>query len=243
MTIDLNCDLGEGGVSDAELMPLVSSANIACGAHAGSRDLMAATIALARRHGVAVGAHPGHADPGHFGRRELDLGAAATAALVLDQIAALATLAGGTLHHVKLHGGLYHQVSREAALADAVAAALAARWPGLVVYALSGSLFARRSRDLGLRVAEEAFIDRAYAADGALVPRAHRGATIDDPREAAVRGRRIAVEGRVATIDGGDIPLRADTLCIHGDGRDPVACAREVRRALAAAGWRVHAPG
>jgi UPF0271 protein len=242
MTIDLNCDLGEGAGHDAAIMPLVTSANIACGVHAGSRETMAATAALAIRHGVAVGAHPGHADRDHFGRRELALGPAATVELVLDQIAALASVAGPALHHVKLHGGLYHEVSRDRELAAAMAAALQESWPDLVVYALAGSVLATTSRTAGLRVAEEAFIDRAYAPDGTLVPRSHPGATITDPTVAAARAVQLATTGRVAAIDGTLIAVRADTLCIHGDGSDPLGLARAAREALVAAGIAPAAP-
>jgi 5-oxoprolinase (ATP-hydrolysing) subunit A len=242
MTIDLNCDCGEGAGHDADVLPLVTSANIACGVHAGSRETMAATVALAIRHGVAVGAHPGHADREHFGRRELALGAAVTVELVLDQIAALAAVAGPALHHVKLHGGLYHEVSRDRALADALAAALMDSWPQLVVYALAGSALAATAREAGLRVAEEAFIDRAYAPDGTLVPRSHAGATIADPRVAAARAVQLATTGRIAAIDGTLIAIHADTLCIHGDGPDPVTVAREVRQALTVTGIALAAP-
>jgi len=243
MSIDLNCDCGEAAGHDAGVMPFVTSVNVACGVHAGSRETMAATVALARRHGVAIGAHPGHADREHFGRRELALGAAATVELVLDQIAALAAVAGPALHHVKLHGGLYHEVSRDRALAATVTAALRGSWPELVVYALAGSVFAATAREAGLRVAEEAFIDRAYGSDGTLVPRSHPGATITDPSAAAARAVHLAATGCIAAIDGTPIAIRADTLCIHGDGADPVAVARAVRRALAAAGIAVAAPG
>jgi 5-oxoprolinase (ATP-hydrolysing) subunit A len=242
MTIDLNCDCGEGAGHDADVMPLVTSANIACGVHAGSRETIAATVALAIRHGVAIGAHPGHADREHFGRRELALGAAATVELVLDQIAALAAVAGPALHHVKLHGGLYHEVSRDRELAAAVTVALRDSWPDLVVYALAGSALAATAREAGLRVAEEAFIDRAYAPDGTLVPRSHPGATITDPAVAAARAVELATTGRIAAIDGVLIAVRADTLCIHGDGPDPMGLARAVREALAAAGITLAAP-
>jgi len=239
LRIDLNCDLGEEAGHDAEIMPFISSANIACGGHAGDDEIMAATVALARHHGVAIGAHPGHADREHFGRREIQLGGRETAALVTAQIARLAAVAGPHLHHVKLHGGLYHQVSRDALLADAVAAAIAAHWPQLVIYALAGSPLADRGRTAGLLVAEEAFIDRAYALDGSLLPRSRAGATIKDPREAATRAVALATRGRVRAIDGGEIEIAADTLCIHGDGHDPVATARAAREALAAAGVTV----
>lgn len=240
-TIDLNCDLGEGAAHDAALMPLVTSANVCCGLHAGSSELMAATVQLAMQHGVAVGAHPGHADRDHFGRRELAITPSECAEVIDSQIAAVAAAAGAALHHVKLHGGLYHQVGREASLAEAVATMLADRWPQLVIYAQAGSQFASIARGRGLPVAEEAFLDRRYLADGGLAPRSAAGATIDDPAEAAAQAVRLAAEGVVRTIDGGELRVAADTLCIHGDGPQAIEIATAVRAALASAGIDVRA--
>jgi UPF0271 protein len=240
-TIDLNCDLGEGAAHDAALMPLVTSANVCCGLHAGSSGLMAATVQLAMQHGVAVGAHPGHADRDHFGRRELAITPSECAEVIDSQIAAVAAAAGAALHHVKLHGGLYHQVGREAPLAEAVATMLADRWSQLVIYAQAGSQFASIARGRGLPVAEEAFLDRRYLADGGLAPRSAAGATIDDPAEASGQALRLAFEGVVRTIDGGELRVAADTLCIHGDGPRVIEIATAVRAALAAAGIDVRA--
>ena len=239
-TIDLNCDLGEGAEHDDELIRLVSSANICCGIHAGSHELMAATVRLAIRHGVAVGAHPGHVDREHFGRRELPISPTDCAAVVAAQIAAVARVAGGLLHHVKLHGGLYHQVGRDPALAQAVAELLAARWPRIVMYAESGSHLALSARTAGLVVAEEAFIDRRYLADGTLVPRSFPEAMIDDPAEAAAQAVRLAADGMLATSAGGEIRVTADTLCVHGDGARAVEIATAAREALAAVGIAIH---
>jgi UPF0271 protein len=236
VAIDLNADLGEGAAHDAELMPLVSSANVCCGAHAGGGDAIVATVRLALRHGVAIGAHPGHADREHFGRRELAIEPGPCAALVDAQIAAVAAVAGPALHHVKLHGGLYHQVGRERRLADAVATLLAHRWPRLVVYAAGRSLFGRVAREHGLAVADEAFVDRGYAADGTLVARDLAGACIEDPAEAAARAVRLACGDVVPTTAGGEVRIAADTLCIHGDGRRAVEVAMATRAALLAAG-------
>jgi 5-oxoprolinase (ATP-hydrolysing) subunit A len=236
LTIDLNCDLGEGGPHDAELMPLVSSANIACGGHACDAATMAAAVALARRHGVAIGGHPGHVDREHFGRRELPITPAEAAALVIDQVAALEALAGEPPRHVKLHGGLYHQVGRDEALGEAVVQAILARWPCMVLVAFAGSPLVAVARRHGLAVAEEAFLDRAYAADGSLLPRSQPGAMIDDPHEAAARAVRLVCEGVVEAIDGRRLPITADTLCIHGDGATSLAIARAVREAFDRAG-------
>ncbi|MFM7136221.1 MAG: 5-oxoprolinase subunit PxpA [Planctomycetota bacterium] len=238
-TIDLNCDLGEGSPHDATVMPLVTSANIACGGHAGDEATMSATVVLARRHGVAIGAHPGHADREHFGRRRIVIPPAAAAALVVTQVGRLEAVAGEPPRHVKLHGGLYHQVAHDTSLAGAVAAAIAARWPGMILVAPAGSPLVAVGRALGLTVAEEAFIDRAYGADGSLVPRSQPGAVIADPLVAAARAVRLVREHEVESGDGSLVRLRADTFCIHGDGPDPAGLAFAVREALAAVGIAV----
>lgn len=239
--VDLNADVGEGSAGEADLVPLVSSANVCCGRHAGDLGLAATVIGIARRHGVAVGAHPGHADREGFGRREVSITPPAAAALVAEQISALWEIAGGGLHHVKLHGGLYHQVGRDVALAEAVARLLADRWSELVVYAPSGSVLARIARGHGLVVAEEAFVDRGYRPDGSLVPRGEPGAAIDDPAEAAARAVRLVRDRVVRSVAGDDIPVAADTLCIHGDGPRASMLARAVREALQAAGMTIRA--
>jgi UPF0271 protein len=236
LTIDLNCDLGEGGPHDADLMPLVSSANIACGGHAGDAGTMAAAVALARLHGVAIGGHPGHADRDRFGRRELPITPAEAAALMIDQVAALEAVAGEPPRHVKLHGGLYHQAGRDEALGEAAVQAILARWPRMVLMAFAGSPLVAVARRRGLAVAEEAFLDRAYAADGSLLQRDQPGAMIDDPEEAAARAVRLVCEGVVEAIDGTLLPITADTLCIHGDGPLAVAMLTAVRAALQDAG-------
>lgn len=241
MQVDLNCDVGEGAGHDAELMPLVSSANIACGGHAGDDDTMRATVALARRHGVAIGAHPGHPDRAHGGRRPQPISPAAAADLVLGQIERLAAVAGGGLHHVKLHGALYHQAEEDAALAAAIAAALGRAHPRLVVYALAGGRFAAAARACGLAVADEAFLDRAYVDSATLVPRDQPGALVTDPTAAAARAVELVRAGRVRSAGGRDLVIRAATLCLHGDGPNPLALAHAVRQSLAASGIEVTA--
>lgn len=241
--IDLNCDLGEGAGHDAELMPLVTSANIACGAHAGDPATIAATVELAKRHGVGIGAHPGFADPANFGRLEQAIDGAAAVELVLEQVDRLHGIAGPALRHVKLHGALYNQVAREPGLAEAVALGLVRHWPRLVVFALAGSVFARRARDCGLAVAEEVFADRRYRRDGSLVPRDQPGAVIAEADEAVAQALAIVARGSAACAEGGAVSLRADTLCLHGDGADAVEFARRLRRALTSAGVTVQQCG
>ncbi len=235
-SIDLNCDLGEGGPYDAELMQLVSSANIACGGHAGDADTMAAAVALARQHGVAIGAHPGHAGQENFGRRELPITPAEAAALVTEQVAALEAVAGEPPRHIKMHGGLYHQAGRDVIVGAAIVRAILVRWPTAVLISFAGSPLVAVARSRGLTVAEEAFIDRGYAADGSLVPRSQPGAEIADPRLAATRAARLVCEGVVEAIDGSLLPIAADTLCLHGDNVAAITMAMAVREALHAKG-------
>jgi len=240
-SIDLNCDLGEGAGHDAELMPFITSANIACGAHAGNLDTMIETVELAARHRVKIGAHPGFFDWENFGRTERDLQPAEAGRLVLLQIEQLHEIAGSRLRHVKLHGALYNQVSRDPLLAEAVVADLARLWPDLIVFALAGSPLARFASARGLRVAEEVFADRTYERDGSLTPRSRPGALITDEDAAVAHVLRMVREGVVRATDGTDVRIRAETVCLHGDGEHAVAFARRLRKELAAAGIAVRA--
>lgn len=240
--VDLNCDLGEGSSHDAAVMPLVTSVNIACGGHAGDRDSMRATVALARRHGVAIGAHPGYPDRANFGRLERPIAPEEVAAWVTHQVDALIAVAGEVPQHVKLHGALYNQVCRSPDLAAGLIRVVASRWPGLQVFALAGSPLVAAGRAVGLRMVEEGFMDRAYEADGSLSPRVLPGAVLHDAAAAAARAVVMVRENRVPVRTGGYWPLRVDTLCLHGDGADPVGFARAVRTALATAGVTIAAP-
>lgn len=242
-TIDLNCDLGEGAGHDAELMPLISSANIACGAHAGDLATMIETVECAIRHRVAIGAHPGYFDLEHFGRTERDITPNEAGRLVLLQIEQLYEIAGAKLHHVKLHGALYNQVSRDPYLADAVAADLARLWPQLTVYALAGSHLAAAANARGLRVAREVFADRTYRPDGSLTPRTAPNSIIHDAPAAVEQVLRIIRDGKVRAVDGADISLQGDTVCIHGDGPLAVVFAQQLTSALQAAGITVKSIG
>jgi UPF0271 protein len=248
-SIDLNADVGEGAGSDDDLVPLVSSVNIACGAHAGDEATMRQTIALALRHGTAIGAHPGFADRENFGRRELSISPAAAAGLVLGQARMLRSMAeglGAGVGHVKLHGALYNMAARDAALANAIAAALAAdslnsgrNW---ILVALAGSVLATVARERGLRVVGEAFADRSYRRDGSLTPRTDPGAVIADADVASRQALRIATEGIVRSADGSDVGVDAETICLHGDGPSAVEFARRIRLCLADAGVAVQPP-
>lgn len=238
-TIDLNCDLGEGAGHDAELIPLITSANIACGAHAGNLETMIETVELAARKRVSIGAHPGYFDLQHFGRVERPIEPDEAARLVLLQLEQIFEIAGERLRHVKLHGALYNQVSREPALADAVVAELGRLWPGLILFALAGSALARAASLRGLRVAEEVFADRTYRGDGSLTPRSEPGALITEEEAAVEQVLRLMRDGVVRATDGRDVPLRADTICVHGDGVRAVAFAQRLRAALKEAGVAV----
>ena len=249
--IDLNADLGESfgrytlGMDD-RLLPVISSASVACGFHASDPVVMEKTVLLARRANVAVGAHPGYPDLMGFGRRPMAVTPAEARAYVLYQLGALDAFLrphGMKLRHVKPHSALYNAAAADPALARAVCEAVRDFDPSLVLYGLSGSCLVRAAEDAGLAACSEVFADRAYEEDGTLVPRGKPGAVISDEQEAIRRVLRMVTEGRVAAVTGKDIPLRADTVCVHGDGEKAVLFAAAVRRALEGNGIRVCAPG
>jgi UPF0271 protein len=249
MRIDLNSDVGESFGTwrlgdDEALMRVISSANIACGFHAGDPGVMRRTVELARAHGVAVGAHPGFQDLAGFGRRDMRCSPQEVEDLVVYQVGALAGVAaaqGLRLQHVKVHGALYNMACVDDALAAAIARATAAIDPSLVLFGLPGSHLVREGLRAGLPVAAEIFADRAYMADGTLVPRSRPGSVIHNPDEVVARAVRMARERSVTAIDGSVIPLEADTLCVHGDTPGAAALATAIRRALEADGVRVEA--
>lgn len=239
MQIDLNCDLGEGGAHDEALMEIATSVNIACGLHAGDPSTMRVSVERARARGLAIGAHPGYPDRQSMGRRELALPVDAIRDLVVYQVGALAALvraARGTLHHVKLHGALYNRAARDAAVADAAAAAVAAFDPALVFVGLATTEHEWAAARAGLRFAAEAFADRTYGPDGQLTPRSDPRAFIDDPAEAAEQVLGMIRDHRVRSTASNWLPARADTICIHGDRPDALGFARALADALAAAG-------
>ena len=242
MRIDLNCDLGEGTGTDAELMPLISSANIACGGHAGDVGTMKAAVELAHRHGVSIGAHPGFADREGFGRREQAVDVRAVRALVIDQIRALQTIAeacGSRLTHVKPHGALYNMAARDALLARGVAEAVRDCDSALVLVGLADSHLIAESRTCGLAAAAEGFADRRYMPDGSLVPRSQSGAILDNEADVEAQALGLARDGRVVCADGTSRAIRADTLGVHGDGPRAVQSLRAIRAAFAKAGISV----
>lgn len=251
MQIDLNADLGESFGAwrmgdDGALMASITSANVACGFHAGDPGVMRRTIRLAREHGVAVGAHPGYPDLAGFGRREMQMATGEVEDLVLYQVAAVAGVAaaeGVRLQHVKPHGALYNQACRDRALADAIARAVAAFDSSLILLGLPESELLHAGEHAGLRVAAEVFADRAYEPDGSLTPRRKAGAVIHDREAVVQRAVRMAREKSVVATDGSIVPLTADTICLHGDTPGAGELARLVRDGLEAAGVTVRALG
>lgn len=247
MRIDLNSDLGESFGSwpmglDTALMESISSANIACGFHAGDPGAMRVTVALAKSKGVAVGAHPGFPDLVGFGRRELKASPQEVEDLVLYQLAALAGMAGAQgvrLQHVKAHGALYNMACRDRTLADAIARAVAAFDKSLFLFGLPKSELLKAGEHAGLRVAAEVFADRAYERDGSLASRNKPGSVIHDVTAVVDRAVAMVRDRRVVALDGSVIPLEADTICLHGDTPGAADLARAVRAGLEAAGVTV----
>ena len=242
MKIDLNCDLGESfgayklGLDD-QVLSYISSANVACGFHASDPVVMDKTVALAKDAGVAVGAHPGYPDLQGFGRRNMTIPPREVKAMVMYQIGALqafCTAHGLKLQHVKPHGALYNMAGKDEALAMAVCEAIQAVDDSLILLGLSGSKMLEAADKIGLRSAREVFADRAYEEDGSLVARTKPGAMITDEDEAVARVIRMIREGRVTAVTGKDIPIRADSVCVHGDSPKALAFVQKIRAALTA---------
>lgn len=235
MKIDLNADLGEGCGDDGALMPLISSANIACGFHAGDAQTMRESVRLALAHHVAIGAHPSFPDRENFGRTAMQLPPETVYAQTLYQAGALAAIAraeGGVMKHVKPHGMLYNQAAREPLLADAIACAVKALDARLILVGLAGSELIRAGVHYGLATREEVFADRGYLADGSLVPRSEPGALIEDDDEAVARTLDMVLNGQVRSREGGFAKVNAQTVCLHGDGAHALAFARRLREAF-----------
>jgi UPF0271 protein len=236
MKIDLNCDMGESFGqyklgNDESVMPFITSANIACGLHAGDPLVMQKTIRLAKKYGVAIGAHPGWPDLQGFGRREMNLSAEEVEAFILYQIGALAAFAkaeGAELRHVKPHGALYNQAAKDRLLANAIARAVKAFSVDLILVGLAGSSLIEAGAELNLRVANEGFPDRNYNPDGTLASRKQPNALIESPDEAAAHAASLVTDG----IDFSGRRVRVDTLCLHGDHIHAAENARLVRQAL-----------
>jgi UPF0271 protein len=244
-SVDLNADLGEGSGHDAELFELISSANIATGFHAGDSDTMHAAIYAARKHGVAVGAHPSFFDRENFGRKELTISNEEVFDAVAYQLGifqAIACALDVRPNHVKPHGALYNMAVRDAKLADAIARAIESVDPKLILFAPDNSELAGAGEAHGLQIARELFADRNYLNDGWLVPRTRTDALLHDPKEAAHRVLRMLREGKVRSVEGLDVAVRGESICVHGDTPGAVEFARELRTQLETEGVTILAP-
>ncbi len=245
LRVDLNADLGEGAGHDTELFELISSANIATGFHAGDSDTMHAAISAAKKHGVAVGAHPSFFDRENFGRKELQIADQEVFEAVAYQLGifqAIASALDVQPNHVKPHGALYNMAVSDAKLANAIVRAIASVDPKLILYAPDKSELARAGETHGLQIAREIFADRNYLNDGWLVPRTRADALLRDPKEAAQRVLRMLREGKVRSVEGCDVDVGGETICVHGDTPGAVEFARELRMQLEREGVRIIAP-
>jgi UPF0271 protein len=245
MIVDLNADLGEGAGHDNDLLELVTSANIACGFHAGDADTMRQSIEAARARDVAVGAHPSLFDRENFGRKELPIKPAEIFDAVVYQLGifqAIAEAAGARPNHVKPHGALYNMAVRDKQLADAIARATASVDRKLILFAPQNTALSHAGENNGLQIAREVFADRNYLSNGQLVPRTRADALLHDPTEAAPRVLRMLREGKVRSVDGVDVEVRAETICLHGDNPEAVEFARALRAHLEEKGVTVRAP-
>ncbi|WP_142827558.1 LamB/YcsF family protein [Planococcus soli] len=245
--VDLNCDMGESfGAykmgNDEEILDYVTSANIACGFHAGDPATMRKTVKLALEKNVGIGAHPGLQDLVGFGRRNIALSPQEAYDLTIYQIGALSGFVkaeGGHLQHVKAHGALYNMAVRDAALSEAIAEAVYKIDPELVLFGLSGSEIITAGEKIGLRTANEVFSDRTYQPDGSLTPRTQSNALITEPQIAIEQVIRMVKENKVATVKGGDAELQAETICIHGDGIHALDFAIQISKSLKRAGIEI----
>jgi len=245
LSVDINADLGEGAGHDEELFELISSANVATGFHAGDSDTMHAAVSAAKKHGVAVGAHPSFFDRENFGRKELMISNAEAfdgVAYQLGVFQAIASAVGVQPNHVKPHGALYNMAVRDRDLADAIARAIESVDSKLILFAPDKSELARAGEAHGLQIAREIFADRNYLNDGWLVPRTRPDALLRDPNQAAERVLRMLHEGKVRSVEGRDVEVRGETICIHGDTPGAVEFARKLRSQLEHEGVKISAP-
>ena len=233
--IDINCDMGEGMANDEALMPYISSANIACGYHAGDTDTIKRTIGLCCQYNVAIGVHPSVYDRDDFGRTEMQLGDGALYDLMWEQLqlfAAITKEEGAILHHVKPHGALYNMAARDKGLAPFVALAILDTNSKYFLYGLSGSYLVKEGKNLGLKTVNEVFADRTYKDDGSLTSRSKPGALIENTDAAIAQVLQMVKEGTVTSITGKKVPIVSETVCIHGDGEHAVEFAKAIHAAL-----------
>ena len=239
--VDLNADLGEG-FDDVSILPFLSSCNVACGAHAGSPETMRSTLAAAKRLGVSCGAHPGFPDRNNFGRREMPLTLAELSATIseqIDHILEAASDTGVSLSHVKPHGALYHASNRRSDMARCFLETIVRRQPAWIVVGQAGSLLLEEGHRMGLRIVAEGFADRLYLEDGTLAPRGVVGAVFDSPEKAAVQALSLVVDEAVEASNGERLPVRVQTICIHGDTPGAASIAKSIRSRLQEAGVQI----
>lgn len=234
-SIDLNCDMGEGMSTDTLILPFISSANIACGFHAGTLEIMRETIAGCIKNNVAIGAHPSWPDREHFGRTEMHTSPQELYNCIQEQLHIIQneiSKAGTILHHVKPHGALYNQSAKDAVIASTIAKAVYDFNPSLQLYGLSGSVSITAAKQTGLRTAAEVFADRTYQEDGSLTPRSHPNALIEHSEQALQQAIEMILKGTVTSLTGKQLVLEADTICLHGDGPHAVAFAKTISSRL-----------
>ncbi len=244
-SIDINCDMGEGMPGDAAITPYISSANIACGYHAGDESIMRKTIELCLKHNVAIGAHPGFDDKENFGRVNHQLSEIALYDLISKQISLLDLLcrdAGATLHHVKPHGALYNMAAKDQQMSRVISKAVKDFNPKLLLYGLSNSYLISEAKALGLATVNEVFADRTYQRDGSLTPRTHENALITNTQQSLAQVMLMIQEQKVKSVTGEMIPMLADTLCLHGDGKYAVSFAKEINDYLKMNGIKIQSP-
>jgi 5-oxoprolinase (ATP-hydrolysing) subunit A len=232
---DLNCDMGEGIGNDEQIMPFITSANIACGYHAGDEQTMRATLQCAIKHNVAVGAHPGYPDKENFGRTDLPATPGQVYQWVTSQLSTLAAIArslGSTLRHVKPHGALYNRAAKDALIAKAIVDAVKDADPSLVFFGLSGSVMISEAKAAGLTTASEVFADRTYQDDGSLTPRTHPNALIENDETAIRQVMQMLREGTVTSVGNKQVPIVAETICLHGDGSHARSFAQLIHHTL-----------
>lgn len=248
--VDLNSDLGESFGSyvmgmDERILEVITSANIACGFHAGDPDVMQKTVRIAMENGVAIGAHPGLPDLVGFGRRTMGITPKEAYTMMVYQIGALDAFVraeGGKMQHVKPHGALYNMAAKDVGLAEAIAESLYKVNPELILFGLAGSAMTQAARKIGLQVAEEVFADRTYQNDGTLTPRSQANSMITDDKEAIQQVLKMVKEKKVVSTDGQEVPLQADTICVHGDGEHALLFSKQIKEVLQAHGIDISAP-
>jgi UPF0271 protein len=233
--VDLNCDMGEGMGNDADIMPYISSANIACGYHAGDEETMKRTVELCIKHNVAIGAHPSFEDKKNFGRMEMHLPASEIYDIITKQIHLLEKIAkqyGASLHHIKPHGALYNMSAKSNELATTIAQAVKDVNEKFILYGLSGSYSITKAKEIGLKPANEVFADRTYQDDGSLTPRSQPNALIEDANKSLQQVLKMIKQKMVTSVSGKIIPIVADTICVHGDGKHAIEFAKQIHVTL-----------